>query len=474
MGKKTVALALLLAATNAEGTSLTLEAFQQKMKSHLGELNKNVTASVHVEVLGKGTALFSHEADRPLNPASNTKLITTLAALEKLSPGYTFETKVVEKDGNLVLAGNGDPYLVSERLWLLARSVARSGLKQVKSVMVDNSAFSEDYLGLMEFANSGEPFTAAVSATSLNFNSLELHVTPDAKTGKPILEVGPIPHGYAILRNDVKQTGGSGKDITVRPTGKRGNQETFTVSGSIGKNSGSAVVYASVSQPAAYIAYVFAALLRKEGVAVKEDFGGASFTPVAGGEVIATQESLPLLDLVRLLNTYSNNFMTEQVFQALGSNSERASLTKSRQAAMAYLRQREACHESSLENGSGLSWNTQISGKCFVETLQSSYRDFRVFADLLGSLPVGGQTGSLKSRFRRNGSDFQAWKVRAKTGTLWSKQVVTSLVGFTQTASGETLVFSLVENDKRNDPGLLRGLKDWEDKCVEYMQQLRL
>jgi D-alanyl-D-alanine carboxypeptidase len=125
-------------------------------------------------------------------------------------------------------------------------------------------------------------------------------------------------------------------------------------------------------------------------------------------------------------------------------------------------------------NGSGLSWGTQISSHCFVESLQNSYREFRVFADLLGSLPVGAQTGSLRSRFKRTGSDFDPWKVRAKTGTLWSRQAVSSLVGFTQTASGETVVFSLIENDKRNDPGLLRGMKDWEERCVELLQQLKL
>jgi D-alanyl-D-alanine carboxypeptidase len=87
---------------------------------------------------------------------------------------------------------------------------------------------------------------------------------------------------------------------------------------------------------------------------------------------------------------------------------------------------------------------------------------------------VGGQTGTLRSRFKRAGSGFDPEKVRGKTGTLWSKQVVTSLVGITQTAGGEPALFVLIENDQRNDPGLLSQLKEWEDKCVEYVQQLQL
>lgn len=476
MGRISLLLALVFVLP-APARALTLEEFQAKLKAKVAELPGNATASVRVEVLGRDQVLFSHNEEKKLVPASNVKLISTMAALEKMGPGYVFETKVLQKGNDLILAGNGDPYLVSERLWLLARAVARTGLKQVGTIRVNNSAFSEDYRGLMAFEKSGEPFTAMVSATSLNFNSLEVHVTPSLTGNKPKIELGPVPHAYAQLRNEVTQTGGSGKDLAIRPVSVNGNQETFVISGTIGKNASPVILYASVSNPASYIAHAFAALLRVEGIQVKDDFGGSTFAPSGNGEkVLVSQDGPALLDLVRLQNTFSNNFMTEQVFQAFGSFSEggAASLEKSRRAGNKFLRLRSSCRDATMENGSGLAWETQISSHCFVETLQTSYRDFRVFADLIGSLPVGGQTGSLKSRFKRVGPGFEPWKVRAKTGTLWSKQAVSSLVGFTQSASGETIVFSLIENDKRNDPGLLRGMKDWEDRCVELMQQLKL
>jgi D-alanyl-D-alanine carboxypeptidase len=127
-----------------------------------------------------------------------------------------------------------------------------------------------------------------------------------------------------------------------------------------------------------------------------------------------------------------------------------------------------------MANGSGLSWESRVSAHCFVETMEFAYGEFRVFADLLGSLPAGGETGTLKSRFKRAGKEFDVRKVRGKTGTVWSKQVATSLSGVTVAGSGEKVLFSLIENDQRNDPGLLHGLKEWEDRCVELVQQLRL
>lgn len=454
-------------------STLTLEEFREKMKKHVASLSGKTTAAVQIEVLGKGTELFSHNATGKIIPASNTKLITTIAALEKLKSGFRFETKVMKKGDDLILVGNGDPYLVSERLYLLARDVARTGVKQVESIQVNNGAYAENYRGLMDWDNSGEPFTAVVSPTSLNFNSVEIHVIP-GEGKRPRVELGPTPHGYGILQNEV--TYGARRDLSVRPLKVSGDKETFLVSGTIPRGSPPVIVYASVNLPESHIAHAFAALLREQGVAVKKDFGGASFAPLTGAREIASSEGPPLLDLVRSYNTYSNNFMTEQVFLAYGAATAAgsASMDKAREAIKGFLRGYPACREAVVENGSGLSWNTRISAKCFSETIQASYRDFRVFADLLGSLPVGGQTGTLRTRFRKLGSDFDPQKVRGKTGTLWSKQVVTSLVGFTQTASGEPVVFALIENDQRNDPGQLSVLKDWEDKCVEYIQQLRL
>jgi D-alanyl-D-alanine carboxypeptidase/D-alanyl-D-alanine-endopeptidase (penicillin-binding protein 4) len=453
---------------------ISLDDFQAKMKAHMNTLSKKATASVRIEVLGSGKELFSHQADKNLIPASNAKLITTISALDRLGPGFQFKTEAFLKDGELWVRGGGDPYLVSERLYLLARDIARTGVKNIRSIKIDHSNFRDDYRGLIDWDNSGEPFTALVSATSFNFNSVEFHILPQQKEKLAKVEVGPTPHDYVILRNEVQMVGGARRNVTVTPVKVEGNREVFVVRGTLGRDAAPLVLYASVNRADSYFAHALAALLRKEGVGVTMDFGGKAKVP-SGAEKIAEQESLPLLDLVRLFNTYSNNFMTEQVFFALGSKMEQpASIEQSRKALGEFLQKLPACSTVYLENGSGLSWNSRMNAKCFAESLQWNYRDFRGFADLLGGLPVGGNTGTLKSRFKKLGGGFHTEKVRAKTGTLWSKQVVTSLVGFTQTNSGELVLFVFLENDERNDPGQLSVLKDWEDQAVEYIQQLSL
>ena len=44
--------------------------------------------------LADGTVLEAHDADRPFIPASTTKLVTALVALQVLGPDYRFQTSI--------------------------------------------------------------------------------------------------------------------------------------------------------------------------------------------------------------------------------------------------------------------------------------------------------------------------------------------------------------------------------------------
>ncbi len=81
------------------------------------------TLSVYVESLDTGEVTLSWNEVEPRNPASVEKMLTTLVALDTLEPAYTWKTDVHllgevtdgVLDGDLLLKGYGDPYLVTER-----------------------------------------------------------------------------------------------------------------------------------------------------------------------------------------------------------------------------------------------------------------------------------------------------------------------------------------------------------------------
>ncbi|HLQ20113.1 MAG TPA: D-alanyl-D-alanine carboxypeptidase, partial [Tabrizicola sp.] len=84
-----------------------------------------------------GAMLEARDPDLPLPPASVAKAVTSLFALEKLGAGYRFATRVLATgpvsggmvQGDIVLAGGGDPTLQTDQLGDLVVRLAKAGLK---------------------------------------------------------------------------------------------------------------------------------------------------------------------------------------------------------------------------------------------------------------------------------------------------------------------------------------------------------
>ena len=87
--------------------------------------------SIYVEDVATGEPVLQWLAEEPRNPASTMKLLTTLVALDTLGPAYRWKTDIYAfgevnngfLDGDLLLKGYGDPFLVTERVWQMLRSI---------------------------------------------------------------------------------------------------------------------------------------------------------------------------------------------------------------------------------------------------------------------------------------------------------------------------------------------------------------
>ncbi len=93
--------------------------------------------SIHVTDLETGGPVLDWNGDVARNPASTMKLVTTLVALDLLGPSYRWKTDVYalgtvengQLDGDLLLKGYGDPFLVTERVWQMLRRVQQLGVR---------------------------------------------------------------------------------------------------------------------------------------------------------------------------------------------------------------------------------------------------------------------------------------------------------------------------------------------------------
>ena len=107
------------------------------------------TAALAID-LRTGSVVFERNARLSLVPASNQKLPVAYAALERLGPGYRFQTEVVGSgtlvgevwNGDLWLRGFGDPTLRTSDLDALAAEVKAWGIRRVTgAVVADESWF---------------------------------------------------------------------------------------------------------------------------------------------------------------------------------------------------------------------------------------------------------------------------------------------------------------------------------------------
>src|SRR5947209_10769368 len=172
--------------------------------------------AVKVASLDTGGLLFEENSGKMLRPASNMKLYTIAAALDRLTPDYRFRTSVYAVarpnangllKGDLIVYGRGDPSF-SRRFYgddpmkamdELAASIAAAGVKRVEGNLVgDETYFAGSSLGSgWEWEDLTWDYGAEVSALTANDNSIQINVKPGATLNAPCTIV-PNPLTYVL------------------------------------------------------------------------------------------------------------------------------------------------------------------------------------------------------------------------------------------------------------------------------------
>jgi D-alanyl-D-alanine carboxypeptidase/D-alanyl-D-alanine-endopeptidase (penicillin-binding protein 4) len=314
------------------------------------------THSVGVAVGARGHLLYGHRAGRARVPASNQKLLLSMALLDVLDPGHRIPTRAAAGrvvgetvEGDLWVIGAGDPTL---------------------------SARSPDYWG-------------GVTATTLE--DLAVRIT---RSG--IREVqGRIVGAHGYFAHDLRAPGWQsyvpGRYVQL--------PSALVVDGN---NSGS-------SDPEHAAAAALTHELRRLGVSVAGKPGSGD--PPEGLTNVAAVRSRPLADIVAHMNRTSNNFFAEMLGKLLGAKVDGPPGTIAGGARV--IASWAGAHGVRVKanDSSGLSYDNRISARGLVRLLEvaegSSWGN-----PLRRGLPGAGQ-GTLGSRL--HGLD-----VRAKTGTLFN------------------------------------------------------
>lgn len=467
-GPAAPAAAVLPAAST--GAPRTLEELRARIQevTHHPELDAAQIA-VKVASLDTGRTLYEENAGKLLKPASNMKLYTWAAALDRLSPDYHFKTSVYAPAppdavgivrGDMIVYGRGDPSFAArfndgdynKAFDELAARIAAAGVRRVEGDLVgDESYFNGAPPGSgWEWDDLQWWYGAEVSALTVNDNSIDLFIKPGATIGAPCtVRTGP-PTPLVTITNHTTTTPRSTKsELSVY----RGlGENVLEIGGSLPLDGREYSESVAVPHPALMFVYMLRSSLAQRGVTIT----GRSRTIDAHERVniplqtnslveIASQLSPPLSAIAAKTLKPSQNLYTELILRTLGKVAGGNSKLSNEDAGLEVVKTflREAGVETNrvfMTDGSGLSRNDLVTANTSVQllTYMSRHRYANAFRE---ALPIAGVDGTLSNRMK---GTVAAGNVRAKTGSL---NGVATLSGYVTSAAGEHLVFSIIVNN---------------------------
>lgn len=406
--------------------------------------------SLYIVDLDLDHPLVEINPDKPRHPASVIKLLTTYAALELLRPNYTWETRFYIDgklkdgilDGDLILQGGGDPFLTREKFWHMLHTLRARGISHITGdLVIDDSLFEIEQGSPGDFDN--HPYAVYNTfpyAALVNFQAQQFLVVPQ---DKQVLIYADPPADNLEIRNHMKLVSGrcyqpgTGIDMHVS---QQNSHIVATFSGKYPAACGERELLRSIIPSDQYVYGVFKSLWEEMGGTIDGGYRtGAAGLP---DKPFYLEVSNPLSDIIISINKFSNNVMARQLLLTIGQI--KRGTPGSKASGVETIREwLESINihapELVLENGSGLSRDTQISARNLGKLLVHAWRS-PLQPEFMSSLPIAGLDGTMRKRLRK---DVPVGNLRIKTGLLRS---VRSMAGYVRSESGKQYMVVCMQN----------------------------
>jgi D-alanyl-D-alanine carboxypeptidase/D-alanyl-D-alanine-endopeptidase (penicillin-binding protein 4) len=408
--------------------------------------------SIYVRDASTNEVTLELEADEARSPASIIKVLTTFAALDALGPGYTWKTRALIDGelrngvlhGDLILVGGGDPYMTGERWWAFVQNLREQGLTRITGdVVIDNTYFAPATESRAAFdGQSFRSYNVLPDALMVNFQTTRFTIAAQPQRTKPQILLNPAPANLTVnneLRVGPGKCAGYNRGVSFDMRDE-GDPNSLTVSGVFPAACGAFSINRAVMRAPDYAYGVFRTLWLQSGGVIDGDFrlGAAPETATA----LYEHASLPLPEIIRLVNKFSNNVMARHLLLTLGAEAfgPPATIESGRNALRIWLAKRGLEADAfTLDNGSGLSRAERITARGLGEMLDIAWHS-PFMPEFAASLPLSATDGTLRNRFDAPGMQG---RIRLKTGRI---DDVSALAGYVNAASGKTYVVVIIIN----------------------------
>lgn len=398
--------------------------------------------------------LFDHNGDQVFVPASTTKLLTTESIMHHLGAGYSFVTQLEYSGdvdeagvlhGNLYLVGSADPSLGTNKAgastyYSIAQDFIQSlqavGIRSVEgALIVQNGVFESSLSHLpsgIVFRKQNNYFLPVGGTQGLS-----------AHLEKAVVKHHPLKKDYAYMYMSPH----TGKLVYTEDAPENLSPLVTPARGPL------------------YLANYLKNTFKKSGISIYGSVQERNLDTSPESRIVVGQYISPRLsEMVYFTNQRSDNGLAESLLRTLGFYQEgEYGLEGGKRAVNRHLAEKKYDFQGlQFADGSGLSKLNYVSpisqAKFLAGVMKEPY-----YKEFFASLPIAGQTGTLKRMFLTSKNFGQ---INAKTGTL---NTVKTLAGYAKTRGGKTLTFSVLLNGYR---GSVAGAKKVIEDVLESVSDL--
>ncbi len=424
--------------------------------------------------LGHAGPAWHLGSQRPMQPGSAMKLVTSIVALDTLGITHTGRTRLLAGgpvvdgvlQGDLVLQGGADPDFGIATLWQLLLELRDQGVTRIEGDLVlDRQRYRPARLdlGAPPFDERPESWWNVVPDAlllDLGLQTLEVVAGDDGVRArlKPAVQ-GLRVDASALRLNDLPcpQWDTEWRSPVLREEAGRGGpaaQPTavLVLQGAFPRRC-TRVEELQALERTRYTGLVFAQTWRELGGQWRGSARDATAPTPADARVLAQHRSRPWGEMLRMMVKTSDNTLARLLFLELGvpamaAQPQAQTIDLARQAVQRWYAEKGiAAPGLVVDNGSGLSRSERITAATLAATVAWAWHS-RHAPDLLMALPVVGVDGTMRNRLKD--SPATGW-ARMKTGTLRN---VTALAGVVVDPQGRAWALAaMVNDDERSQAG---------------------
>ncbi len=414
---------------------------------------KSAHYAVSIRDLKTAEEVIAENSEDFMVPASNLKILYTLAAIDKFGENYRYKTLLYREgeissgvlQGDLIFQAFGDPSFASLRFYedldkildSIVNSIKKQGIKNIEGNLVfELNGWRYPAAGSWPIEDIGNYYGTGAWDFNFRDNRLDVYVKRSEKIGEPVevlYTVPDIPNIKYISK--VKTAAPDTSDeayIFAAPF-----DDVRYIMGTIPAGKGSYRIKAGMPQPPLSFLKIMQKKLKEAGIdtkGIRIDYQQKGYK-----NLVWSKESPDLIDIAKITNDYSMNHFSEALGWLLVQKDRPAEGYLSKDSLNMFFEKNYGLTKIDLEDASGLAPDNLIAPQTLTLYLKKM-SDQMGLKTVLDVLPQGGKDGYAKYFLRNSPVQNRVW---VKSGSV-SK--VRNYSGIFQADSGKYYSFSVMTN----------------------------